>query len=144
MAAAEVNAVLSKFNKQFYFRGEIFPIFLMTSWFSPHRTFERIMVFLCFFENYFNKSPLQTQLKMDSRKMHNKFDYFMILQSLQLSALASKARRKMSFLFITRLLIVCAEEGEILHDYNAIKSPDLQCFYFISYKILRANKFQSR
>lgn len=101
------------------------------------------MVFLCFFENYFNKSPLQTQLKMDSRKMHNKFDYFMILQSLQLSALASKARRKMSFLFITRLLIVCAEEGEILHDYNAIKSPDLQCFYFISQKILRANKFQS-
>lgn len=87
------------------------------------------MVFLCFFENYFNKSPLQTQLKMDSRKMHNKFDYFMILQSLQLSALASKARRKMSFLFITRLLIVCAEEGEIFHDYNAIKSPDLQCFY---------------
>lgn len=81
---------------------------------------------------------------MDSRKMHNKFDYFMILQSLQLSALASKARRKMSFLFITRLLIVCAEEGEILHDYNAIKSTDLQCFYFISYKILRANKFQSR
>lgn len=76
--------------------------------------------------------------------MHNKFDYFMILQSLQLSALASKARRKMSFLFITRLLIVCAEEGEIFHDYNAIKSPDLQCFYFISQKILRANKFQSR
>lgn len=75
--------------------------------------------------------------------MHNKFDYFMILQSLQLSVLTSKARRKMSFLFITRLLIVCAE-GEIFHDYNAIKSPDLHCFHFISNKILRANKFQSR
>ena len=63
---------------------------------------------------------------MDSRKMHNKFDYFMFLQSLELSFWLSLAFYKMAHISITRLLVVFAEEKEALTDYFAIKSPDLQ------------------
>lgn len=71
--------------------------------------------FSLFFRNYFYKSPLQTQLKMDSRKMHNKFDYFMFLQSLELSFWLSLAFYKMAHIFITRLLVVFAEEKRSTH-----------------------------